>query len=735
MKNEFFKGGLFNNPTLSRFETWMNRMIGFIKTKYNIPKVRVHFTKEQRCYTDGSVINIGTEFPLFSLVEDRLRPLLAQGIVLHEISHVLYSPFSILQMSRIYIRRGMFWPEKPSIPTMALEYAKKGTCESARVYSTYCMLVNILEDARIEFLAMTHLRQFGKFITGLKLVRKIQRDTAPSFWEIVEKCDTAEDEEKKQIKMQSMFGLILDFARFGSIKDAKASDYTHELLVDFAEISDYINDAVGAVDADTFFRNLNNVYASVFDKYILPYFESIDDSDESIEADGDGGATSTAVTKALSGISNGMPGKTEDTDLDSETSMATSEVKRELEKSSPSKSGSSKEEEGEKSESEEEESTGASGKENEEKSEGENEEDSGSLSAEEAPSEDETSSEEKGTPLSTDIGRKETSSIWSGCEGGTELTEKDIDTINSFNPVAIREVETAVGGPTRDYDAELAAPDIDYGHCHDGITMRINRVNNRLDTNYLESEYQKFDKYISAGQKAAKALKPYIQQENKAEWQRNRYYGSRFDVTKAANPNLRHFTKKTSKPKTPSLSVAILVDESGSMSGNKIEVARATAITLYEMCSALDINFAVFGHTTHERSDCVINNYCMFGEHAPDTKYKLLSISARYSNRDGAALRYVAEMLSKEQTDRKLLIIISDGQPAAMGYGGTAAEKDIKTVISDYKLKRVGIVSAAIDQDKDRIKGIYGEDRFLAIDDISTLPSEIVKIIRRVLFM
>ena len=68
MKNEFFKGGLFNNPTLSRFETWMNRMIGFIKTKYNIPKVRVHFTREQRCYTDGSVINIGTEFPLFSLV-------------------------------------------------------------------------------------------------------------------------------------------------------------------------------------------------------------------------------------------------------------------------------------------------------------------------------------------------------------------------------------------------------------------------------------------------------------------------------------------------------------------------------------------------------------------------------------------------------------------------------------------------------------------------------------------
>ena len=125
----------------------------------------------------------------------------------------------------------------------------------------------------------------------------------------------------------------------------------------------------------------------------------------------------------------------------------------------------------------------------------------------------------------------------------------------------------------------------------------------------------------------------------------------------------------------------------------------------------------------------------MFGEHAPDTKYKLLSISARYSNRDGAALRYVAEMLSKEQTDRKLLIIISDGQPAAMGYGGTAAEKDIKTVISDYKLKRVGIVSSAIDQDKDRIKSIYVDIRFLEIDDISTLPSEIVKIIRRVLFM
>lgn len=61
-------------------------------------------------------------------------------------------------------------------------------------------------------------------------------------------------------------------------------------------------------------------------------------------------------------------------------------------------------------------------------------------------------------------------------------------------------------------------------------------------------------------------------------------------------------------------------------------------------------------------------------------KYRLMDISARGSNRDGAALRYVAEQLSKREEEVRILILVTEGQPADSGYSGTAAEEDLRGI-------------------------------------------------------
>lgn len=80
-------------------------------------------------------------------------------------------------------------------------------------------------------------------------------------------------------------------------------------------------------------------------------------------------------------------------------------------------------------------------------------------------------------------------------------------------------------------------------------------------------------------------------------------------------------------------------------------------------------------------------------------KYRLMDISARGSNRDGAALRYVAEALSKRSEAVKLLILVSDGQPADTGYYGTAAEEDLRGIKQEYQRKGILFVAAAIGND------------------------------------
>ena len=107
-----------------------------------------------------------------------------------------------------------------------------------------------------------------------------------------------------------------------------------------------------------------------------------------------------------------------------------------------------------------------------------------------------------------------------------------------------------------------------------------------------------------------------------------------------------------------------------------------------------------------------------------------MDISARDSNRDGAALRYVAERLTRRPEDVKLLMLVSDDQPADTGYFGTAAEEDLRGVKQEYQRKGVLFVAAAIGNDKENIERIYG-DSFLDISELNMLPVKLAGIIKR----
>ena len=98
-------------------------------------------------------------------------------------------------------------------------------------------------------------------------------------------------------------------------------------------------------------------------------------------------------------------------------------------------------------------------------------------------------------------------------------------------------------------------------------------------------------------------------------------------------------------------------------------------------------------------------SYAEFDGFDRDDKYRLMDISARSSNRDGAALRYVAEQLSRRPEAVKLLILVSDGQPADLGYSGTAAEEDLRGIKQEYQRKAIAFVAAAIGRSEERRVG------------------------------
>ena len=128
----------------------------------------------------------------------------------------------------------------------------------------------------------------------------------------------------------------------------------------------------------------------------------------------------------------------------------------------------------------------------------------------------------------------------------------------------------------------------------------------------------------------------------------------------------------------------------------------------------------VYGHSTGG-SGVELYSYSEFDAIDREDKYRLVDISARGSNRDGAALRFVAERLSHRPEELKLLILVSDGQPADTGYYGTAAEEDLRGIQQEYRRKGILFIAAAIGDDKENMERIYG-DSFLDITDLNQLP-------------
>ena len=107
-----------------------------------------------------------------------------------------------------------------------------------------------------------------------------------------------------------------------------------------------------------------------------------------------------------------------------------------------------------------------------------------------------------------------------------------------------------------------------------------------------------------------------------------------------------------------------------------------------------------------------------------------MDMSASCGNRDGAALRYAAERLMTRPEAIKLLIIISDGQPAGENYYGTEAEADLRGIKKEYTAKGIQLFAAAIGSDKPNIQRIYG-DGFLDITNLEKLPVNLGKLIIR----
>ena len=251
------------------------------------------------------------------------------------------------------------------------------------------------------------------------------------------------------------------------------------------------------------------------------------------------------------------------------------------------------------------------------------------------------------------------------------------------------------------------------------IKLSVIRENNVSESNYLKNkaEIMKISNLL--------AKKFNIKDEKTAET--GLLLGNKLNTNQLYRNDKRIFSKNTIRNEYD-MAIGVLIDTSGSMKGERLNKAKLAGSIIYDFCKKANIPICIYGH--NEYYDEELKSVAEFNSKDGKDKFRIMNLRATGCNRDGMALRFVCNHLEKRNEERKILIIISDGRPNGYGYQGKIGIEDTKKAALEIKKKNISLIAAAIGDDRDCLKQIYGNS-FLNISNLKTMPEKLINLIMR----
>ena len=656
-------------------------------------------------YTDNLHITINagnpaiTEFPTR---EERYQMVL--GLFAHELGHCLYTDFLAQQSYRNALSACRWYPGKPALTRVLdvknerefWEYAKEEPQNLALLGRVAHEISNVLEDAAMENRV---LEQFpGTLGQALDFVRAWQWREMPTVTQLKER------ETQGTPMFYCLLQLFLSYGKFGELKYGE-EPLNEEHIQTVFELLPLLDDDLRATSGKARWNTVNCILIRCWE-HVREYLEALKRRCEEKKASGGTGSVFSQLEEELSTLVGGS----------TRGEGATAPVSEEAEE--PSLPQSEKRENtralvGEKLSTE-----GAS------------------------PGESPGESTEKQEIGPGEMGRMplvETESVSEPVGGTVERNDNYVPELSKTLEAEMERLLDTMAEKTvcqeleQDRLRELnqEAQSISYGDIHKGVAIRVNRMTEVPPE--MVTQYNAIaGPLLAISKQLQKSLLRQLRDQQRGGKQTGLLMGRRLDAHALFRSDGKVFTKNALPSQPPGMAVGLLLDESGSMSScDRATYARASAIILYDFCQALHVPVMVYGHSTGSKG-VELYSYSEFDAIDREDKYRLVDISARESNRDGAALRFVAERLSYRPEELKLLILVSDGQPADTGYYGTAAEEDLRGIQQEYRRKGILFVAAAIGDDKENMERIYG-DSFLDITDLNQLPVKLTQVVKRFL--
>jgi len=185
------------------------------------------------------------------------------------------------------------------------------------------------------------------------------------------------------------------------------------------------------------------------------------------------------------------------------------------------------------------------------------------------------------------------------------------------------------------------------------------------------------------------------------------------------------------------LAVALLLDLSASTnetphgaSHSVIDATRAATLLLAEAIERIGDPLMIFGFHSDGREDVRLYPIKRFGERWGETaKKRLAGISGAYSTRMGAALRHVGTLLKQQPQKRKLLLLVTDGEPADIDERDpNHLRRDTRRAVDELWASGIATYCLTLDPGADRyVAQIFGK-HYTVVDRVDKLPERLPRL-------
>ncbi len=187
--------------------------------------------------------------------------------------------------------------------------------------------------------------------------------------------------------------------------------------------------------------------------------------------------------------------------------------------------------------------------------------------------------------------------------------------------------------------------------------------------------------------------------------------------------------------KVRDLSVLLLIDLSESTNdavlgseSTVLQLAREATVLLADALDKIGDPFAIHGFDSNGRHDIEYFRYKDFGAPYNDhAKARLAGMSGQLSTRMGAAMRHAGSILKRQPSNKKLLLVITDGEPADNDVRDPQYLRfDAKKAVEELTRNGISTYCLSLDPRADQyVSRIFGARNYMVVDHVQRLPEKL----------